>query len=373
MISYIASLDSVLQDHLDKSKVAKNTSKTIQNELLDCMYQVYLDEVKSETEKANYVSVQADEMTDISCRSQFVIILRYMINSHVVERFLSFVEIENRTADGLASVLKDELEMFGLQKKLVAQTYDGAAVMSGSRGGVQIRMKEHFPHAQYVHCYAHQLNLVLKKVCSTIKRVRIFFANISGIGSFLTVSPKRSCLLRDICRKRVPTVSETRWNYQSRITNCVSENKSELLECFDRIRNESGWDDKSIWEATGFVKLLQDEEFLFFLSFFSHIFQHVDILYNTLQSRKSTSVDCNQALKKFETAVNYVRRNTKHNDHNGGDECQPLRKRAKVDCSMVENDAKEACDIIVNQVRDRFEKSLISLIHCCRSKGIQKS
>jgi hypothetical protein len=37
--------------------------------------------------------------------------------------------------------------------KCVAQTYDGATVMSGSKGGVQ------HPEAIDVHCYAHKLNL----------------------------------------------------------------------------------------------------------------------------------------------------------------------------------------------------------------------
>lgn len=51
-------------------------ASSVQNELLDCMYQVYIEELIKEINDATFVSVQADETTDITCRSQFVIILR---------------------------------------------------------------------------------------------------------------------------------------------------------------------------------------------------------------------------------------------------------------------------------------------------------
>ena len=40
-------------------------------------------------------------------------------------------------------------------------TYDGASVMSRCCFGVQQRIRELNPHAIYIHCHAHCLNLVL--------------------------------------------------------------------------------------------------------------------------------------------------------------------------------------------------------------------
>ena len=40
-----------------------------------------------------------------------------------------------------------------------AQWYDGAANMSGIHRGVQARIRERIPTAQYVHCKAHVLIL----------------------------------------------------------------------------------------------------------------------------------------------------------------------------------------------------------------------
>jgi hypothetical protein len=62
-----------------------------------------------EIQNANFVSIQADETTDISCLSKFAILLRYVKRDGPVERFHSFVQVKNRTAKGLVSVLKTRI------------------------------------------------------------------------------------------------------------------------------------------------------------------------------------------------------------------------------------------------------------------------
>jgi hypothetical protein len=77
-----------------------------------------------EIQNANFVSIQADETTNISCMSQFVILLRYAKRDGPVERFNSFVQIQNRTAEGMASVLKQELSLavLSIHKDVIADT-----------------------------------------------------------------------------------------------------------------------------------------------------------------------------------------------------------------------------------------------------------
>lgn len=359
MVSYTATLDSVLNDHLQNSKVAKNTSKTHQYDILQCMYEVYIEEIKKEIDDASFVSLQADETTDVSCRSQFVIILRYLKDSQPVERFLAFIDVHDRTATGLTTVLKEELKSFSINEKLIAQAYDGSAVMSGSRNGVQSLMKEVYPNAHYVHCYAHQLNLILKKVLSSNKRIRTFFSTLSGFGVFFTSSPKRNNLLREISQKQVPRVCETRWNFRSKIVNCIKENKIEILECFNKIINEEGWDDKSMWESVGFKKSLEDFEFNFFLSFFYSILKHVDVLYNILQSNKSNNITVKEAFKTFESSINLVRNCiADFIPTSVSDDCEETHKKRKkrhnTTDELLTEDAKEACDKIISEISARF-------------------
>ena len=178
------------------------------------MYQVYFDTVKADVSAAKFVSVQADETTDVFCRSQFAVTVRFVRRGLPVERLLSFYEAKYRTASGLTCLLKKALEPFSLHNKMIAQAYDGAAVMSGRNNGVQSKMRECFPYAYFVHCYALQLNLVMKRVCSSIKDVRVFFANVSGFSTFFSVSPNdRTCCVLRVTG--LPRPYQTRWNFQS--------------------------------------------------------------------------------------------------------------------------------------------------------------
>ena len=77
LVMYMADLDGAFRDHLEKY-VVKNTSKSIQNDLLSCMLKVYTEEITRKIKNSSYMSVQADETTDISCKSKFVIIVHYV-------------------------------------------------------------------------------------------------------------------------------------------------------------------------------------------------------------------------------------------------------------------------------------------------------
>lgn len=149
---------------------------------------------------------QIDETTDITCKSQLSVIFRYVIRGEVVERFVGFFDVSSgRDADSSFKLLTNKFDKFNLNKKLVAQTYDGAAVMSGH----QSKIKDIAPQAFFVHCYAHKLNLVLSKACSGVKEVRIFFSNLSGFSAFFSKSSKRSEIL-NIMQHRIPTNAPTR-------------------------------------------------------------------------------------------------------------------------------------------------------------------
>lgn len=75
-----------------------------------------------------------------------------------------------RGASHLASTILTAIEKYNIHKiPLVAQSYDGANVMSGSVSGVQQKIREHYPEALYIHCLAHKLNLVVCNTCSSIK------------------------------------------------------------------------------------------------------------------------------------------------------------------------------------------------------------
>ena len=224
------------------------------------MLKVYTEEITRKIKNSGYVSVQADETTDISCKSQFVIIVRYVKDFKLVERFLKFVELQDRTANGLTQALKENLESLNLESKLISQAYDGTAVMRDSINGVQVQIKKFFPLTHYVHCYAHQLNLIIKKMASCNKRLKLYFSSLNGIGVFFTISPKLNSQLKKFCSAQIPRVCETHWNYISRIISAVRSNREQILECFTSIQNGEGWDQKIFCESIEFTKIWEDKD-----------------------------------------------------------------------------------------------------------------
>jgi small basic protein len=130
-------------------------------------------------------------------------------NGHVEERFSQFTDIsQDQTANALFQDAKQVLLGFNCASKLVAQTYNGAAVMAGEHAGLQAKLREHYKDAVFVYCYAHRLNLVLSQSVSFIKQVKIFFTSVSGFGTlFFSKSTKRVAALVSKVKKRFPSVA----------------------------------------------------------------------------------------------------------------------------------------------------------------------
>jgi hypothetical protein len=82
-------------------------------------------------------------------------------DGNVEERFLRFTDMSSdRYASSLFYHAVEILNNFECDPKLIAPTYDGAAVMASQHAGVQAKICEQYHNSIFVHCYAHRLNLV---------------------------------------------------------------------------------------------------------------------------------------------------------------------------------------------------------------------
>lgn len=97
--------------------------------------------------------------------------VRYAKGLDVHERFLGFLEVsEGHDASFLANTILNFLHKSNLSNSnIIAQSHDGANVMSGHLGGVQAKIKVKHPTAIYTHCMAHRLNLVIVEMCNHLK------------------------------------------------------------------------------------------------------------------------------------------------------------------------------------------------------------
>ncbi|XP_063920420.1 zinc finger MYM-type protein 1-like [Zophobas morio] len=105
---------------------------------------------------------KVDETKDIAKKEQVSIVIRYLHQNAIHEKFFGFISTEKLNAESLNGLIQEKIKTCGLDlQNCIAQAYDGASVMSGHLNGVQARFKRDVPHAVYIHCFNHVLNLAI--------------------------------------------------------------------------------------------------------------------------------------------------------------------------------------------------------------------
>ena len=176
------------------------------------MFQSIIHELKC----AKYFSVSIDSTPDITRIDQLTGVLRYVLDDGPVERFVKFIEIGGHTGEELANSLLMFLEQAGINiNDCRGQSYDNASNMSGKYIGVQARVREKNPKADYIPCFAHSLNLVGKYAADTCTAAVSFYF-IQGVYDFFCRSTHRWTTLVKALEAGnalvVKRLSDTRWS-----------------------------------------------------------------------------------------------------------------------------------------------------------------
>ncbi len=246
------------------------------------------EEIKREINKAPVVAVMVDETKDVSTSAQLALVLHYMKDTGVKEKFVSGKWVDDTAA--LIFWFQEEHEYLD---RVVAQCFDSAFVMASGLNVVQAKVKA--PMALFIHCYAHWLNLVLTQGTLKLRECRIFFAHLNGLAAFFSRSPKCMQLLDDMCQCRLPRVASTRWQYSSRLISTVFEKR-----VFDRIlEHHDDYDEDSVHCADGYNAHLNDFKFCVLLSTFHVIFEYSDVLFGILQNNTLDVQFCRVWMDEF--------------------------------------------------------------------------
>jgi hypothetical protein len=237
-----------------------------QNDLIEAIGDEVLSTIVREATAAEFFAVTMDETTDLSHLEQIAIVVRYCDeNFNPIERLLSLTESATVTGQALAEVMLSVLEKHGFYlSKLCAQTYDGAAAMSGVHSGVQTIIRQRAPHAHYNHCRSHSSNLVVVKSAQSTKFGRNFFGILEQLFVMIEGSAKRHSWFVDsqtalgLSPKALKALSDTRWNCQGRSVEVVRTRLKAINNTLIKIRDESS-DRKVIGEAAAWIISLHNE------------------------------------------------------------------------------------------------------------------
>jgi hypothetical protein len=113
----------------------------------------------------------------------------------IMERLLGVEHVLDTTSASLkryldAMFVKHNLSMSSLR----GQGYDGASNMRGELHGLKTLVLADKPYAFYVHCFAHQLQLVVVAVVKGVLPVGQFFGYLNKIVSMVSASCRKSLL-----------------------------------------------------------------------------------------------------------------------------------------------------------------------------------
>ena len=165
----ISEFDPFLKAHIEKyGNAGRGTpsylSLNVCEEFIKLMGDKVLEEVISRVKLAKYFSVSVDSTPDITHVDQLTFILRYISpepEGCIEERFVKFLPTESHTGESLFNAVVTVLDDMGIDiNNCRGQCYDNASNMSGTYKGVQARIKQVNPLAEWVPCAAHTLNLV---------------------------------------------------------------------------------------------------------------------------------------------------------------------------------------------------------------------
>jgi hypothetical protein len=119
--------------------------------------------------------------------------------------------------------------------------------------------------------------------------------------SFFNNSTKKTAFYDKFCKKRLPQICLTRWNYLSRVVDTVFEEKSNLITLFSEMsENVDDWDGETNFSVENFLNVLNSFNFNFFLEVFLRIFQKTDHLYLVIQKSQVDLGSCIEKLKEFD-------------------------------------------------------------------------
>jgi hypothetical protein len=208
VLDHIASYEPDVANHLANApRNARYTSHRTQNDFIDLIKKQIQSSILQDVRNGKFYTILADESADVSGTEQVSLLLRYLKKFNgvfeVQEDFMSFIPTHSTTGATIASLIDVELKRWSLlPNNAIAQGYDGGSNMKGHINGVQAILLRTYPHAVYMHCLSHNLNLVIMH-SAAVPYIRNMYGVLNELLYFITASPKRQGIYLEKSDSRV--------------------------------------------------------------------------------------------------------------------------------------------------------------------------
>ena len=197
---------------------------------------------------------------------------------------MEIVHLKQANVESIYSALVECLKEKNLQvSKIVGMGFDGASTFSGKKTGVQTRIKKFAPHALFVHCHCHLLQLACVQAANSTKGIKHVYVTLTALWKFFHYSPKRAESLKMVQQVHLPELriakpSDTRWLAHEMCESCQSKLWSDRHSPHDIRQNTHEP------EALGLSKALSKQSTVAAIYMLDYVLPQVAKLSRTLQT-----------------------------------------------------------------------------------------
>ncbi|KAK9079744.1 hypothetical protein SSX86_001417 [Deinandra increscens subsp. villosa] len=368
--NFLELMDLILSHDKELSELPKAAgnnqylSPTIQKDIANCFEEEVLNSIFKEVGD-DVFSLLVDESSDVSKKEQMAIVLRY-VDTHglVKERFVGLVHVMETTSLALKNAVDTFFAKYGLSiKKLRGQGYDGANNMRGEFNGLKAKILQENSSTYYVHCFAHQLQLVVVAVAKKHLGVVNFFDSLCILMNVVCSSCKRTGILQKNDKERMQDEirsgilgtgsglnqelsfvrpGDTRWNSHYRTLTRLIDMFSSIVKVLEYVQEECD-NSSSQNQALSMSNYLSSFEFVFYLHLMYEILGFTNSLSEALQRKDQ---DILEAVKLVGTARRKMQKCREEGFH-------PLLKKVH---SFCESHDIQILDMEKEYVNDRAKR-----------------
>ncbi|MGH0146319.1 UNVERIFIED_CONTAM: hypothetical protein FKN15_016990 [Acipenser sinensis] len=139
--------------------------------------------------------------------------IRFVTDSIPEEHLIGLLELHQLDAEYITTQILQYLSEVGFNAdNIISQCCDGASVMSGVNGGVQALLQRKLGrHIPYLHCYNHQLHLVV-------------------VHAILYAFLHRHYITQKCNGPSLKRLLEIHWTSHLEVTKCVVDNQDLILD-----------------------------------------------------------------------------------------------------------------------------------------------
>ncbi|XP_022031981.1 zinc finger MYM-type protein 1-like [Helianthus annuus] len=308
----------------------KLTSPMIQKEIIECFAKEVTKNICEEI-KDDVFGLLVDESSDVSMKEQMAVVVRFVDKFGVVrENFIGIVHVRDTASSTLKEAIDSLIANNQLSIKQVrGQGYDGASNIRGEFNGLKALILKDNPSAYYIHCFAHQLQLVIVAVAKKHPGVKTFYEYLSMVVTTVSASCKWKDMIRETKKARVEKEilegeiktgkglnqevslarsGDTRWGSHHRTIISLLRLFPEVVTVLQYVK-EDGDCSQQRTNAKGILSYFKKLEFVFYMHLMGDVLSYTNALSKHLQQKGKDLLEAANLINGTKRALNALREN----------------------------------------------------------------